>query len=124
MPSILLIEDDLYVRESTCELLEHSNYHVLTASDGKIGLELALRFRPDLILCDILMPDNDGFNVLSKLREEPQTSLIPFIFLSAQTASSEIKKGLDMGAQGYICKPFSESELLDAVNKVLNLTTS
>lgn len=112
---VLLIEDDDIVRENTAEILELANYLVKTAKNGKIGIELAKAFLPDIILCDIMMPELDGYGVLQILSREPLISKIPFVFLTAKTEYSEVRKGMNLGADDYILKPFQESELLSAI---------
>ncbi|MBD99605.1 MAG: transcriptional regulator [Verrucomicrobia bacterium] len=113
--SLLLIEDDEIIRENTAEILELSNYEVTTASNGKQGIEVAKRIQPDLIVCDIMMPEMDGYQVLNDLSKNPQTSTIPFIFLTAKTEKNEVRKGMALGADDYITKPFDEDELLEAI---------
>jgi CRP/FNR family transcriptional regulator, polysaccharide utilization system transcription regulator len=115
MKKILIIEDNLDVRENTAEILELANYHVLTAENGKIGVELAKSENPDLIICDIMMPELDGYGVIHMLSRIPKTSTIPFIFLSAKADKSDIRKGMNLGADDYITKPFDETQLLDAI---------
>lgn len=112
---ILLIEDDITVRENTAEILELSEYHVETASDGVKGVEKAKLFQPNLIVCDIMMPELDGYGVLQQLSQLPETRGIPFIFLSAKTDHKDIRKGMDMGADDYLTKPFEEDELISAI---------
>ncbi len=119
MKKILLIEDDAVVRENTAELLELANYKVFTAANGKIGVAEAKKQLPDLILCDIMMPELNGYGVLQILSKEPETKHIPFIFLSAKTEHKDIRKGMDMGADDYIPKPFDESELFSAIESRL-----
>ncbi|MDF1517285.1 MAG: response regulator [Lutibacter sp.] len=119
MKKILLIEDDAVVRENTAELLELANYKVYTAANGKIGVSEAKKQLPDIILCDIMMPELNGYGVLQILSKEPETKHIPFIFLSAKTDHNEIRKGMDMGADDYITKPFDESELFSAIESRL-----
>ncbi len=119
MKTILLIEDDAALRENTAELLELSNFHVITAANGKIGINKAKEHIPDLIVCDIMMPELDGYSVLSLVSEDPKTSQIPFIFLSAKTEHKEVRKGMDLGADDYITKPFEEEELISAVESRL-----
>lgn len=115
MKTILLIEDNLAVRENTAEILELANYKVLTAENGKKGVELAKNHIPDLIICDIMMPELDGYGVLHVLSKNEQTASIPFIFLTAKTEKSDIRKGMNLGADDYLTKPFDDVELLDAV---------
>ncbi len=119
MKTILLIEDDRALRENTEELLELSGYSVLTASNGKIGIETAKENMPDIIICDIMMPEADGYEVLENLSTNEKTKQIPFIFLSAKTEHKEIRKGMDLGADDYLTKPFEEEDLLSAVESRL-----
>ena len=112
---ILLIEDDQIVRENTAEILQLANYEVLTADNGKTGLEKANVFKPDLIICDILMPELDGYGVMQIAMRNEDLQRIPIIFMSAKTKHEDIRKGMDLGASDYITKPFEESELLSAV---------
>jgi CRP-like cAMP-binding protein/CheY-like chemotaxis protein len=115
MKTILLIEDNIDVRENTAEILELANYKVLTAENGKKGVELAKANNPDLIICDIMMPELDGYGVLHVLSKSEQTASIPFIFLTAKTEKSDVRKGMNLGADDYLTKPFDDLELLDAV---------
>jgi len=119
MRKILLIEDDVTVRENTAELLELSNYDVITARNGKLGVEKAKQNLPDIIVCDIMMPEMDGYGVLKELSENNDTSHIPFIFLSAKTEHKDIRKGMDLGADDYLTKPFEEEDLLSAIESRL-----
>ncbi len=112
---ILLIEDNQDVRENTAEILELAEYKVLTAPDGKEGVELARKEFPDLIICDIMMPGLDGYGVLHLLGKDPQLSTVPFIFLTAKAERSDMRKGMELGADDYITKPFDKTELLNAV---------
>lgn len=118
--SILIIEDNEDIRESTAEILELASYTVFQAPNGKIGVELALKHIPDLILCDIMMPELDGFGVLHLLAKNPETSVIPFIFLTAKTERIDMRKGMEMGADDYLTKPFDEVELFNAIECRLN----
>lgn len=115
MKKILLIEDNLNVRETTKEILELADYEVITAENGKQGVESAKSNKIDLIICDIMMPDLDGYGVLSILNRNPETSTIPFIFLTAKTEKSDIRKGMNLGADDYLTKPFEEADLLEAI---------
>lgn len=119
MKKILLIEDDSALRENTAELLELAAYTVFTAPNGKLGIEAAKKQLPDLILCDIMMPEVDGYGVLEAVSLEPTTTHIPFIFLSAKTEHKQIRKGMDLGADDYLTKPFEEDELLSAIESRL-----
>lgn len=119
MKTILIIEDDTVLRENTAELLELSNYHVITAPNGKVGVDLAKKMLPDIIVCDIMMPELDGYNTLEILSQIKSTKSIPFIFLSAKTEHSDVRKGMNMGADDYITKPFDEDELISAIESRL-----
>jgi len=115
MKTILIIEDDIVLRETTAEILELENYKVVTASNGKRGAEQAKIMLPDLILCDIMMPEMDGYDLLKILSEDEQTKRIPFIFMSAKTEIKDVRKGMDLGADDYLTKPVSEELLLSAI---------
>jgi CheY-like chemotaxis protein/CRP-like cAMP-binding protein len=119
MKKVLLIEDDTVLRENTAELLELSTYEVLTATNGKTGVSMAKKYRPDIIICDIMMPELDGYGVLKTLSKNKKTKLIPFIFLSAKTEHSDVRKGMNLGADDYITKPFSEDDLTSAIESRL-----
>jgi len=119
MKKILIIEDNPDIRENTAEILELGNYKALTAENGKIGVEIAQREKPDLIICDIMMPVLDGYGVLHLLSKSEETANIPFIFLTAKAERSDLRKGMEMGADDYITKPFDDSELLNAVESRL-----
>lgn len=119
MKTILLIEDDIVLRENTKELLELSNYNVNTAANGKLGLQAAIATLPDIIVCDIMMPELDGYGVLEGLSKQDSTMYIPFIFLSAKTERHDVRKGMDLGADDYITKPFSEDEIISAIESRL-----
>ncbi|SEL07595.1 cAMP-binding domain of CRP or a regulatory subunit of cAMP-dependent protein kinases [Aquimarina amphilecti] len=119
MKTILLIEDDTALRENTAELLELSDYNVITSPNGKIGITKAKEEKPDIIVCDIMMPEIDGYGVLEALSRDTITDQIPFIFLSAKTEHKEIRKGMDLGADDYLTKPFDEDDLLSAIESRL-----
>lgn len=119
MKKVLLIEDDMTVRENTAELLELSNYEVITASNGRKGIDEAKNTIPDIIICDIMMPVVDGYGVLEALSKDPETANIPFIFLSAKTEHKDIRRGMDLGADDYLTKPFEEEDLLSALESRL-----
>ena len=120
MKSILIIDDNTDIRENTCEILQLSGYKCFTTENGKKGVELALKEKPDLIVCDIMMPELDGYGVLHLLRKNIETQYIPFIFLTAKTERSDLRKGMEMGADDYITKPFDDVELLNAIEVRLN----
>jgi len=119
MRRLLLIEDDTILRENTAELLELSDYQVMTAPNGKIGMQLAKKHLPDLIVCDIMMPEMDGYAVLEALSNDESTKYIPFIYLSAKTERQDVRRGMNLGADDYITKPFSEEELISAIESRL-----
>lgn len=119
LKKILLIEDDTVLRETTAELLELSGYEVRTAANGKKGVHLAKEYLPNVIVCDIMMPELDGFGVLEDLSQNQSTKSIPFIFLSAKTERSDIRKGMELGADDYLTKPFEEAELTGAIESRL-----
>ncbi len=119
MKKILLIEDNKDVCENTADILELSNYEVAMAENGKVGIDMARTFHPDLILCDIMMPVLDGYEVLEELSKGNETASIPFIFLTAKADKSDFRKGMNLGADDYLTKPFEEHELLEAVNSRL-----
>lgn len=115
MKKILLIEDNADMRENTAEILELANYKVISAPNGRVGVEKASKENPDLIICDIMMPELDGYGVLYLLSKNPSTASIPFIFLTAKAEKADLRKGMSMGADDYLTKPFEEMELLNAV---------
>ena len=112
---ILLIEDNDAMRENTSEILQLANYDVISARNGKEGVEMAGKEHPDVIICDIMMPILDGYGVLHLLSKNESTNSIPFIFLSAKAERSDLRKGMEMGADDYLTKPFDDIELLNAV---------
>lgn len=115
MKKILLIEDHQEIRENTAEILTLANYEVVEAENGKIGVDKAKVEKPDLIICDIMMPQLDGYGVLHMLSKNPATSGIPFIFLTAKAEKEDFRKGMNLGADDYLTKPFDDMELLDAI---------
>jgi DNA-binding response OmpR family regulator len=119
MKKILLIEDNLEIRENTTEIFELDGFEVETAENGKIGVEKALANPPDLIICDIMMPVLDGYGVLHLLTKNDKTNDIPFIFLTAKADRTDFRRGMEMGADDYITKPFEETELLNAIESRL-----
>lgn len=116
MHNILLIEDEEDLRESISDILTLEGYHVISSFDGQAGFNLSAKTPPDLILCDIMMPNTDGFEVLSKLKELDQTAVIPFIFITALAERQNQRKGMELGADDYLTKPFTREELLKAIN--------
>ena len=119
MKKILLIEDNDSIRNNTAEILELSNYKVIVAENGKIGVEKAMEHTPDLIICDIMMPVLDGYGVLHAVHKNDAIKNTPFIFLTAKTERSDFRKGMELGADDYITKPFSGTDLLSAVDSRL-----
>lgn len=115
MKSVLVIDDNKDIRENTAEILDLSGYKTFTAENGKKGVELALKEKPDVIVCDIMMPELDGYGVLHLVRKNENTQNIPFIFLTAKTERTDFRKGMEMGADDYITKPFEDIELLNAI---------
>ncbi len=124
MKKILIIEDDKALRENTAEILELENFRVFQASHGKNGIIAAKKIIPDLIICDIMMPEASGYEVLEAVSLDPVTSGIPFIFLSAKSEYREIRLGMELGADDYLVKPFEEDELLKAINSRLAKSAS
>ena len=117
---ILVIEDNQQVRDNIMEILENEGFEMHQAENGIIGIEISKKIQPDLILCDIMMPDMDGYGVLIHLRKNVLTSTIPFIFLTAKDTREDLRKGMQLGADDYISKPFTIDELLNAVNIRIN----
>jgi len=115
MVKILVIEDEMEIRANLLELLALEGHDVIGADNGVTGLVGAMEFQPDLILCDVMMPELDGYDVLSALRQEPETALIPFIFLTAFADKGDIRQGMALGADDYLTKPFTCSEVLEAI---------
>lgn len=112
---VLIIEDNDDIREGTAEVLDLAGYETFTAKHGKIGVDLALKHLPDVILCDIMMPELDGYGVLYLINKNPQTANIPFIFITAKTERADMRKGMEMGADDYLTKPFDDLELFKAI---------
>jgi len=116
MAKVLVIEDQEVLRESILNILNTRGFNAIGAEDGRRGLQLATEWVPDLILCDIRMPELDGYEVLSSLRQDPLTATIPFLFLTAETIQTVASKGKLLGANGYLLKPFTTAELLEAIS--------
>jgi CRP-like cAMP-binding protein/ActR/RegA family two-component response regulator len=115
MKTILLIEDDEFIRDNTAEILGLAGYAVQPAENGQVGIALALATRPDLVLCDIMMPVLDGYGVLAMFTQNPQLAGVPFIFLTAKTELTDLRRGMELGADDYLTKPFDQATLLRAV---------
>ena len=115
MKKILLIEDHAPMRENLALMLEMEGFQVLSAEEGQGGLDLARRIRPDLILCDVMMPGLDGHGVLQALRADPDTATIPFIFLTAKGEKVDQRAGMNLGAGDYLVKPVAKEDVLAAI---------
>lgn len=122
MKKILIIEDNDEIRENTAELLGLHNYDVFTAEEGGKGFEMAQKYGPDLILCDIMMPETDGRRFLRLAKNDKIVRNIPLIFFSAGTGSPEVQRNLIKAANGFLQKPFTEEELLKAVKNMVATT--
>jgi DNA-binding response OmpR family regulator len=118
MTTILVIEDEADVRENLQEILELEDFEVLTAENGKIGLQLAIEQQPSLIICDVMMPELDGYGVISSLRKNSITIETPFIFLSAKSTDEDRQKGLRLGANDYLTKPFTPRDIRQAISSM------
>lgn len=119
MQKILVIEDEETVRENILELLDAEGFDAIAAPNGRIGLDLARQQLPDLILCDVRMPELDGYGVLQGIRSDPAMAGIPLIFLTAKASNTDLSYGLELGANAYITKPFTITELLSAISQIL-----
>jgi two-component system alkaline phosphatase synthesis response regulator PhoP len=124
MNTILVIEDEIQIRENIKEILELSGYAVHTAENGARGFALAQEHRPDLIICDIMMPVMTGYEVLAALRQDDNTAIIPVIFLTARADRHDLRQGMNLGADDYLTKPFELQEVLDAVQARLTRRTT
>ena len=116
----MVIEDEAPILDNISDTLQAEKYDVYTAENGEIGLNLAKKHVPDLIICDVMMPVMDGHEVLRQLRCDPKTSTIPFIFLTAKAERNDVRKGMDLGADDYVSKPFTQRELLSRLAPVSN----
>jgi two-component system sensor histidine kinase/response regulator len=121
MIKILVIEDEAGIRDSIVDILQAEDYIVDCAENGLEGLRTIDEFHPDLVICDIMMPELDGYGVLEKVRENPQTQTLPFIFLTAKTEKQDMRVGMDLGANDYLTKPFTHDELLHTIRARLSL---
>lgn len=115
MKRILLIEDEQAVRESVLDILNAEGFYALSAENGQIGVQMANEFQPNLILCDVMMPELDGYGVLTQVRQHAKTATIPFVFLTARADKDDFRQGMNLGADDYLTKPFTHSELLQAI---------
>lgn len=116
MNQILVIEDEPRMLRNLLTILQMENFTAMGAGDGESGLDLARRELPDLILCDVMMPGLDGYQVLAKLRADPATVDIPLIFLTARSAREDVRTGMNLGADDYLCKPCPSEELVQAIH--------
>ena len=119
MTKILVIEDELFVRENIVDLLEAEEFEVFSTENGILGILWAQENIPDLVICDVMMPQMSGHDVLAEMRELPETMLIPFIFLTAMADKGDIRHGMELGADDYLTKPFTRDELLSAIDSRL-----
>jgi DNA-binding response OmpR family regulator len=120
MYKVLVMEDDADVLFVTTQILEKEGFEVLSADNGKSGLEIATSQFVDLIIADVMMPEMDGYQVFAKLRNNLETAITPFIFLTAKSAQNDFRQGMELGANDYLTKPFTREDLLQAVNARLN----
>ncbi|MEJ5995050.1 response regulator [Pedobacter sp. Du54] len=119
MRKVLIIEDSDDIREGIVEMLDMAGYETFAAKNGKLGVDLAIKTIPDIILCDIMMPELDGYGVLYLLQKNQQTASIPFIFMTAKAERADMRKGMEMGADDYLTKPFDDVELFNAIESRL-----
>jgi DNA-binding NarL/FixJ family response regulator len=117
--TILIIEDEPEMRRNLATILRLEQFHPVVAENGRIGVEAALREKPDLILCDVMMPELDGYGVLRELRADAVTKATPFIFLTAKGEKPDIRSGMNLGADDYLTKPVAKADLLDAISSRL-----
>lgn len=115
MNKILIIEDQPQMRKNLATILEMEDFRVVTAENGRRGVELATKEKPDLVICDVMMPELDGYGVLAALRADAATSTVPFVFLTAKGDKLELRIGMNLGADDYLTKPVSRDDLLAAV---------
>lgn len=115
MTKILVIEDEQLVRNNVVEQLKAEGFDTIEAENGRVGLNWARQHKPDLIICDVVMPEVDGYQVLSSLRQEPATALMPFVFITALADKTDMRRAMELGADDYLTKPFTKAELLGAI---------
>lgn len=112
---ILVIEDEKNLRENISEILTHYNFRVIAASTGEEGIKSAIQYVPDIIICDIMLPGIDGYDVLNKVKQMPELTSTAFIFLTAKSMRYDLRTGMDMGADDYLTKPFTKEELINSI---------
>ena len=112
---ILVIEDEAEMRRNLLTVLKLEKFRAIGAESGRVGIELAKKERPHLVLCDVMMPDVDGYGVLQALRDDPATVTIPFIFLTAKGEKRDVRSGMNLGADDYLTKPVAKTDLLNAI---------
>src|SRR5712691_13471677 len=120
MKRILVIEDEPEMRRNITTLLRYKDYEPIAAENGRQGVEMARRQKPDLILCDVMMPELDGYCVLRALQTDAKLALIPFIFLTAKGEKDDLRSGMNLGAYDYLTKPVGNDELVRAIETRLN----
>ncbi|GJQ19670.1 MAG: hybrid sensor histidine kinase/response regulator [Bacteroidia bacterium] len=118
--TILIIDDEEALRFAARMALEENGFHVLEAGDGEEGLRVSLNARPDLVLCDIEMPKKDGYEVLKMFRADPSTATVPFVFFTGRSGKGDMRKGMDLGADDFLTKPFTADELISTVQSRLS----
>ena len=119
MKKILVVEDEPEMRRNLTTILRLEKFHPLAAENGRVGVELAKKEKPDLILCDVMMPELDGHGVLQALRDDAATASIPFIFLTAKGEKIDVRSGMNLGADDYLTKPVAKADLLNAIRSRL-----
>jgi DNA-binding NarL/FixJ family response regulator len=115
MTTVLIVEDEAPMRRNLAEILRHEGFAVLEAADGEAGIALAHERHPDLIVCDVTMPGTDGHGVLRALKDTPETACIPFVFLTARSEHTDVRRGMNLGADDYLIKPVDLDDLVAAV---------
>jgi DNA-binding NarL/FixJ family response regulator len=116
---VLVIEDEPEMRRNLLTLLRLEKFHVVAAENGHVGIQLAKKERPDIVLCDVMMPELDGYGVLQALRQDPATASVPFVFLTAKGEKSDVRSGMNLGADDYLTKPVAKVDLLAAITSRL-----
>ncbi len=114
-PLILVIEDEKALRENIAEIIAHYGFRVISAATGEEGVKLAEELIPNIIICDIMLPGMDGFEVFTKIKQQPLLSITSFIFLTAKSTRSDTRTGMNMGADDYLTKPFTKEELINTI---------